>query len=175
MVSREPETDNQPPPSPISSCSPAIGTRLLRTQNPETFSIFAVICEEAWYDSVSMLGESADYDSDFDDDDEDDDPDNDFASVSGGKSNALTRLIFLLQRCSVQNSDTDPISVNFQILSRMSSSLAAAARTRRPARTRRAWRTPCSGSGASPTRRRARETRRRRPMMMARVLLLMSA
>ncbi|KQK13086.1 uncharacterized protein LOC100831685 [Brachypodium distachyon] len=42
-----------------------------------------VICEEAWYDSVSMLGESADYDSDFDDDDEDDDPDNDFASVSG--------------------------------------------------------------------------------------------
>jgi hypothetical protein len=35
-----------------------------------------VICEEAWYDSVSILDSA---------DSEDDDLDNDFASVSGGK------------------------------------------------------------------------------------------
>jgi len=40
-----------------------------------------VICDEAWYDSVSMLEDSADPESDFGD--EDDDPDNDYASVSG--------------------------------------------------------------------------------------------
>jgi hypothetical protein len=38
-----------------------------------------VICDEAWYDSVSMLDGSA-----YDDDVDDDDLDNDYASVSGG-------------------------------------------------------------------------------------------
>jgi hypothetical protein len=128
----------------------------------------AVICDEAWYDSVSMLEDSAD--PDFDDDD--DDPDNDYASVSGGNAFALS---FLGQRhsarCSfrIQTRSTQMLPcLQIQTLSRMS----PASRADRRATTRRAWRTPCAASGASRTRRRGRVILRGKPTI--RMLLVVA-
>jgi hypothetical protein len=154
------ERGNQPPPRVLRS------TPALLEQNPE-ISFLAVICDEAWYDSVSMLEDSAD--PDFDDDD---DLDNDYASVSGG--NALARS-FLGQRhsagCSfrIQIRSTQMLPcLQIQTLSRMS----PAARADRRATTRRAWRTPCAASGASRTRRRGRATLRGKPTI--RMLLVVA-
>uniref|UniRef100_A0A453LVA6 Uncharacterized protein n=1 Tax=Aegilops tauschii subsp. strangulata TaxID=200361 RepID=A0A453LVA6_AEGTS len=116
----------------VDGAPPASGVTLHLTQlqwQHSQMDAGNVICDEAWYDSVSMLGDTAGSDDD----------DNDYSSVSG------------------------------EILSRKTS---PAARARRRARTRRAWRTPCTGSGASRTRRRARATPRRKARTPALLLLL---